>query len=124
MECPKCQAPMEKVTHAGVEVDRCTNCGGIWFDLLERERLAELAGSEEIDTGDRRVGRKFDRLERIDCPVCHTLMIRMVDAVQPHVHYEACKVCNGVFLDAGEFKDLREHTVLDRIRDLFARERD
>jgi hypothetical protein len=50
-------------------------------------------------------------------------MLRMVDPAQPHVWYEACKVCNGVFLDAGEFRDLRELTLLDRLRALFPRER-
>jgi Zn-finger nucleic acid-binding protein len=114
---------MDKIAYGDIEVDRCTGCRGIWFDLLERERLTELQGSERIDVGKRAVGKKYDRVERVDCPVCHDPMIRMVDAEQPHVHYEACKVCNGVFLDAGEFRDLKERTLLDRIRDLFAAER-
>jgi Zn-finger nucleic acid-binding protein len=114
---------MGKVTHEGIEVDRCTSCKGIWFDLLEREKLEQLEGSEQIDTGDGAVGRRFDTVDRIDCPVCHTPMIRMVDAEQPHVRYEACKTCNGVFLDAGEFRDLKERTLLDHVRDLFSRER-
>ena len=123
MKCPKCSAGMEKITHRSIEVDRCTECKGIWFDLLEREKLAQLEGSEQIDTGDPDTGEEYDRMDRIDCPACHTQMIRMVDPVQPHIWYEACKVCNGVFLDAGEFTDLKERTLLDRLRDLFAPER-
>lgn len=47
----------------------------------------------------------------------------MMEAAQPHVCYEACKTCNGVFLDAGEFKDFKEHLLLDWTRDLLAPER-
>ncbi len=114
---------METVTHRGIEVDRCTGCKGLWFDLLEHEKLTGLEDSERIDTGDRRVGAMWNRFARVDCPVCNTRMIRMVDAGQPHIRFEACQVCGGVFLDAGEFTDLKEHTLLDRVKDLFAVER-
>jgi Zn-finger nucleic acid-binding protein len=123
MDCPKCTAAMESVAFEDIVVDRCTSCKGIWFDLMEHERLAGRSGSERIDSGDARVGRHFDAVERIDCPRCQTRMIRMVDARQPHIRYEACKVCYGVFLDAGEFKDLSEHTLLDTIRNIIPDER-
>ncbi len=123
MKCPKCSAEMEKILQGGIEIDRCSGCKGIWFDLLEREKLAQLEGSERIDAGDPEIGENHDRVDRVDCPTCHTQMIRMVDAVQPHIWYEACESCGGLFLDAGEFTDLKERTLLDRLRDLFAPER-
>jgi Zn-finger nucleic acid-binding protein len=118
MNCPKCNAGMEKITHGTVEIDRCTNCVGIWFDRLEREHLARLKGSENIDVGNVAIARGFEMIDHIDCPVCRSPMIRMVDPVQPHIWYEACTVCNGIFLDAGEFRDLKERTIADRLRDL------
>ena len=51
MQCPKCAQAMEKVTFQDVEVDRCINCGGMWFDMLELEELKKMKGSEKIDTG-------------------------------------------------------------------------
>jgi Zn-finger nucleic acid-binding protein len=54
MNCPKCRAAIEKVDYQGIEVDRCTACEGIWFDSLEEEKMAALAGSEQVDTGIRR----------------------------------------------------------------------
>ena len=123
MNCPKCSDGMEKVSQGGIEVDRCRGCGGIWFDLLEREKLAAQRGSARIDTGDPDTGEEFDEVDRVDCPVCHTRMIRMVDADQPHVRYGACKVCNGVFLDAGEFTDYKKETWLDFFKGLISKER-
>jgi hypothetical protein len=32
----------------------------------------------------------------------------MVDAEQPHIHFESCKYCYGRFFDAGEVRDLAE----------------
>ena len=123
MECPKCNSDMEKITYEKIQVDRCTNCKGIWFDMLEHEDLKKLKGSEVIDSGDPEKGEEYDKIDRINCPVCHTQMIRMVDNEQPHIWYEACGSCYGVFFDAGEFTDFKHYTIADIFRDLAAKER-
>ena len=123
MKCPKCDSDMEKVTYENIEIDRCVNCKGIWFDMLEHEDLKAIEGSESIDIGDAQVGEEYNKVEKIDCPVCHTQMIRMVDRKQHHIWYEACTVCNGVFFDAGEFRDYKRETVLDFFRDLLTKGR-
>ena len=123
MKCPKCNSDMEKVTFEQIEVDRCTNCKGLWFDMLEHEHLKAMKNSESIDVGEVETGKEYDKIDKIDCPVCQTLMIRMVDKDQPHIRYEACTNCYGVFFDAGEFRDYKEETVLDFFRDIFAKKR-
>ncbi len=123
MNCPKCISPMEKVTFTDVEVDRCTDCQGIFFDEFEKEQLQKSRGASAIDIGDAKLGKEFNKVDRINCPRCGSLMIRMVDIDQPHIWFEHCTVCGGSFFDAGEFKDLKHHTVLDVFRDLMAKER-
>jgi Zn-finger nucleic acid-binding protein len=123
MKCPKCGDRFEIVKYAAIKVDRCIGCKGIWFDMLEHEHLKMIEGSESIDIGNAEVGKKYNDMDRVNCPVCHTRMIPMVDRDQPHIWYEACAVCYGVFFDAGEFSDYKEKTVLDFFRDLFAKER-
>jgi Zn-finger nucleic acid-binding protein len=104
MNCPKCAAAMERVQVETIEVDRCTGCQGIWFDSLEEERLEASGAAAAVDVGkaDEAVG---DRA-RVDCPRCHTRMIRMVDVDQPEIAFESCKFCYGRFLDAGEFRQI------------------
>jgi Zn-finger nucleic acid-binding protein len=121
--CPKCQAPFEKVDYADIRIDRCTGCGGLFFDMLEHEHLKSIEGSETIDIGDAQVGKRHNPEHRIDCPSCGSRMIAMVDVHQPHIWYEACTTCYGVYFDAGEFRDYKEKTILDFFRDLFAGER-
>lgn len=52
--CPKCQAPMTTLERSGVTLERCTECGGIFLDRGELERL-ETAEAPGL-TGARSVG--------------------------------------------------------------------
>jgi Zn-finger nucleic acid-binding protein len=105
-----------------MEVDRCVSCKGLWFEMLADQNM--LWKATAIDTGDEKVGAKYNAVDRIDCPVCpNTRMLRMVDNRQPHVWFESCPSCYGRFFDAGEFRDLAEHSLSDVIRDLFTKER-
>lgn len=123
MDCPKCSHPMEQVVYGGIEVDRCTLCRGLWFDLLEHEQLKAMPGSSAIDIGDPEVGAIFNHDDRIRCPRCGADMLRKVDAEQPHIWYESCGACQGAFFDAGEFSDFSQHTFGDFFRRLRATRR-
>ena len=41
MKCPKCGADLDTVDHYGVQVDRCPECHGVWFDAGEVETLVK-----------------------------------------------------------------------------------
>jgi uncharacterized protein len=112
---------MEKVTFQEIEVDRCVKCRGMWFDALEHEKLKACAESEAIDDATAASRPKLSRSKSLQCPVCHAQMIEMVDARQPHIHFESCKVCHGVFLDAGEFRDYKQETLGEWLRGLLPR---
>lgn len=121
MKCPKCAGPLEPLTHEGIEIDRCRDCSGLWFDAFEHEQLRELAGAEQVDrppgdavTADAGTGR---------CPRDQQPLFGMVVAGQPHIAYQSCGVCHGVFFDAGEFADFKEETFGERLRAVFGRAR-
>lgn len=116
MDCPKCKSQMETVTAEQIETNRCTSCGGLWFDLREHEHLKRIAGSEAVDSGDPARGKQQDQVRNIDCPRCHTKMIGLVFPDQPHIHYEMCSVCYGVYFDAGEFADYAKMTLAERVK--------
>jgi len=119
IKCPKCQGSLEQIVYAGIEVDRCTECKGIWFDSLEAQELRKVEGSESIDIGDPATGSKLNEKGDINCPKCGTKLTKMVDLKQSHIWYEKCPVCYGTWFDAGEFKDLKEEGVLEVFRDMF-----
>jgi Zn-finger nucleic acid-binding protein len=111
---------MNEVPDLPAKAFRCSHCNGIWFEMLAQEQLVEYAA--RIDIGSAEQGREYNRVDRIDCPVCEGRqdLIRMVDPQQPHIWFESCQNCFGRFYDAGEFTDLTEHSFLEWLRDLDA----
>ena len=116
MQCPKCRAVMEQVEYENIQVDRCTKCQGLWFDLREEEQLQGIEGAESIDTGDEFVGAQFDKLRQINCPHCDTAMKEMRADTDIAIQYEYCPKCQGAFFDAGEFTAYLEDVIVDRFR--------
>lgn len=114
MKCPKCQKAFETLQFESIEFERCTGCQGLWFDMLEKEDLLHLKGSESIDVGEGQVNEIYRNMRNINCPKCDQPMIPMVDKDQFHIRYESCATCYGTFFDAGEFADLKEFSVIER----------
>jgi len=117
MKCPKCGGEFKQARHGDVEFDRCSGCNGLWFDAFEHEALKATPGFEAIDLGPKK-HRAGDGEGTKICPRCNVRMIDMVVAAQPHIAYESCPVCHGVYFDAGEFLDFREETFQESFRAL------
>jgi hypothetical protein len=48
MKCPRCGADLQVEHYSGIEVERCPECSGLWFDAGEADRLVELNASKGI----------------------------------------------------------------------------
>jgi PAT family beta-lactamase induction signal transducer AmpG len=118
MRCPKCRSDMDLVEYEGVEIDRCQTCHGIWFDAGEMELLSNPVAASAIDDGSASIGHKYNAIEDYCCPRCGGTMDRRADEQQTHIWYETCSECDGSFFDAGEFRDLSQHTVSDYFKRL------
>jgi Zn-finger nucleic acid-binding protein len=110
---------MQPVQCDGTTVDRCPTCGGMFFDLEEEPhvlRNKELVA--KIDTHPR--SHDADAKVRIECPRDGEPMVHVHDVKQHHVGYETCPACGGVYLDAGELKDLSEFSFGEWLRRMFS----
>ncbi|HEX7038240.1 MAG TPA: zf-TFIIB domain-containing protein [Pseudomonadales bacterium] len=120
MNCPKCPGTLEPKTYGRkITVHRCSDCGGLFCKpdvLLEMKK--EWMADAVLDSGDPRMGKALDKVGDINCPNCNVPMEKTADERQTHIWFETCPQCKGVFLDAGEFTDLKYDTFMDRIRDL------
>lgn len=45
MRCPKCGQLLREERYHKIQVDRCTACGGVWFDAGEAESLLDRTPS-------------------------------------------------------------------------------
>jgi Zn-finger nucleic acid-binding protein len=102
-----------------VTIDQCSSCRGIWFDTGEAERLKDTWRSDWLDSGDPAKGRKLNEVRDVKCPRCDKKMEMVSDPKQKHIRLETC-LEHGVFMDAGEFKDYKNETLMDIFRDAVA----
>jgi len=108
MECPNDKEILEKVLFHNVEVDHCPKCLGIWFDKDEL-RLAKDDKDEQLKWADVDLWRdkhKFKISRGIKhCPVCRA-GLQEVGYDQSKTRVDFCKMCHGIWLDRGEFKQI------------------
>ena len=120
MECPKCTGTLCKKTYRdNICLYRCDVCAGLWVkpDALEKMKNEWMAEAV-LDVGDPSIGSELNAVDDINCPEGHGKMFKTEDLRQYHIWFEQCLTCHGVFLDAGEFTDLKYETFLDRVRSL------
>lgn len=102
MNCPHCNVALERKVVRGrtTEIDRCPKCGGIWFDDGE---VAALLGSRERAAvpPDARVD------PRLQCPKCR-VPLSIFGYPGTLTVAEGCRRCGGIWLDAGEFEEIRK----------------
>lgn len=108
MECPNDKEYLEKMLFHNVEVEYCPKCLGMWFDKDEL-RLAKDDKDRQLNWVDVDLWRDKGKFEvmrvRKYCPVCRVGLVEVkYDGSKTRVDF--CKMCNGVWLDRGEFKQI------------------
>jgi hypothetical protein len=108
MDCPNKHGELEKVLFHDVEVDYCPECLGMWFDKDEL-RLAKDDKDKNLNWLDVDLWRdklKFKISPSLrQCPVCRAGLVEVAyDKSKTKVDF--CKMCEGIWLDRGEFKQI------------------
>lgn len=123
MDCPVCKNAMITLELADVEIDYCTECGGIWLDagelemlLGEQQKARQLLDSFKIDSSSVEKPRK--------CPICDKKMRKIiVGTSEPALLIDKCRRGDGLWFDKGELEDIVNRAQLDKdnkIRQLLA----
>ncbi|MBW1808731.1 MAG: zf-TFIIB domain-containing protein [Deltaproteobacteria bacterium] len=107
MKCPKCwKTEMEKSTHKGIEIDRCPDCKGIYFDVGELEAIIEKSIGAKIEDLPRiRIGSGKQDKKSAYCFRCDNEMSTIEEPGK--VRFDMCEKCNAIFLDSGELTDMQ-----------------
>jgi len=110
MICPNDKAEMHQVkveSHYGqpIILDQCNKCGGLWFDKFElhRTKLGEAEKIEQLDSAILWTLSNIQNPELV-CPKDQVKLIRFNDQYFPKgIIVERCPVCDGFWLNRGEF---------------------
>lgn len=111
MECPNDKEKLEKILFYDTEVDYCPRCLGIWFDKDEL-RLAKDNKDQQLNWLDVDLWRDKSKFHishsNKHCPVDRTgLMEVKYDESKTKIDF--CKMCKGIWLDRGEFKQIMNY---------------
>ncbi len=114
MDCPVCKNAMITLEITDVEIDYCTDCGGIWLDagemellLGEREKAKKLLDSFKINDKSPEKPRK--------CPICDKKMLKIiVGSSEPALLIDKCQKGDGLWFDKGELQDIVDRAELDK----------
>ncbi len=110
MDCPKCRKRLETVTIGGVRVQRCTRCGGTWYDKNELRVLKDKESRGDyrwIDFDLWKDAGKFRarRQQRYSCPR-DQLPMATVHYGGSSIAVDICSQCEGIWLDKGEYEEI------------------
>ena len=113
MDCPDCKNAMITLELEGIEIDYCTNCGGIWLDASELELLLNDPGKAKILLDSFRIdSTSTERLKK--CPICNKKMQKVVvGSSKPLLLIDKCRRGDGLWFDKGELQDIVARAELD-----------
>lgn len=109
MNCPGCDAEMTDLEENDERVRVCQECGGLWIDVADLNRLLLHHNLPGLDS----LGGKVDPTAAV--PVCRDCMLDLTRIEkkdrQESRYYETCESCGGIFIegnpDEEPAKDLR-----------------
>jgi Zn-finger nucleic acid-binding protein len=105
--CPSCDGVCEIERHGRLEVDRCTDCGGVWFDRTELGTYATLKGPGVVGWG-RRVEDLGEAEIPSRCPRCRE------ETLHPYkwdkLRFSRCSGCEGIHVTREELERFTKDT--------------
>ena len=110
-KCPQCNLKLEQALLAGVEVDYCPSCYGLWFDEDELQWAKDEKDRDlrwlDIDLWKDPVKFHVSRGRKL-CPD-DRMPLYEVRYADSDVKVDVCNVCHGIWLDRGEFLEVIEY---------------
>ena len=124
LSCPGCLVPGMSTLERGrgIIVDHCDECGGLWLDLGELEKLTPApAHAPRVSNAELRAAARVPpeasgthtirEFEYRKCPICAALMHRRNFAGSSGVVVDECPT-HGVYLDPGELEAIQRFVAL------------
>jgi Zn-finger nucleic acid-binding protein len=103
MDCPRDNVEMTELTDGEERLlFRCEECGGLWVDVADLNRILVHAG---LPTLEAMGGRANPEEDAGDCPVDNVglLCVESTHKRNP-LRYETCESCGGIWLESEDFE--------------------
>lgn len=108
--CPKCDnSKLVATIYEGEEIDVCRDCGGLWFEKNEVNRMIEEVNDGPIgECYSENFGECLGESD-LNCPDCNENMTRhhLLESYQAEI--DICRSCDGSWVDKEELQAV-QHT--------------
>lgn len=102
LKCPICEdQKLIKRNFEGTDVDICKNCGGLWLDKGELNKIAHpIQGDIEFCSHEHTEEKNPTPLS---CPNCEGAKLQKAKFIEfTNISLDHCQKCDGLWLDKGE----------------------
>ena len=102
MDCPRDNVEMVELTEGGERLlFRCGECGGLWLDVADLNRILLHAGLPTLEAMGGRANPDEDAGE---CPVDNVALLAIESQHKRNpLRYETCESCGGIWLESADF---------------------
>lgn len=105
-QCPRCRLPLHVGQTANVSVHACGQCGGLWLDRADADRMVHSLCEHALQLAESAASHALAKVdtdaEGIPCPVCqHPLARSRVD--KAWLDIDVCS-SHGTWFDRGELQ--------------------
>ncbi len=96
MDCPRCSVEMSEITREDGALQRCAECGGLWVDGGDLNKILLHANLPSLSA----IGG-YVNVEEISgmCPACRVDLVVVEGGEKRSVAYDTCESCGGVWVD-------------------------
>jgi Zn-finger nucleic acid-binding protein len=123
LTCPRCRMKrLDEIELGEVVVDRCTCCGGLWFDNDEISAL--LGRTPEARRLETTIPPESDAVKELTCPRCADVPLRTLTAAEGGAAARTlfrCASCSGTWVDRGELRAYEDPRLIESLRLFFSR---
>jgi Zn-finger nucleic acid-binding protein len=112
--CPRCKTALKRFDVAGIALDECPSCGGMWLSVTAFDNVCSNQAAQTAATGlalppPMPLKSDAEHVHYISCPQCGNMMNRMNYAGGSGVIINICRA-HGIWLDHDEL-----HQIIDFI---------
>jgi Zn-finger nucleic acid-binding protein len=105
MDCPRCSVEMTEIASDESTLQRCPNCGGLWVDVAELNRVLLHANLPALSALGGFVNP--DEIAGM-CPACNVDLVAVEGGEKRSLHYDTCESCGGIWLEGPDEDEIPE----------------
>jgi Zn-finger nucleic acid-binding protein len=104
MDCPRDSTEMSELSDGEDRVlFRCNECGGLWLEVADLNRILLHAGLPTLEAMGGRANPEEDAGE---CPVDNVGLLAVQSQHKRNpLTYETCESCGGIWLESADFSE-------------------